>query len=153
MKKKKKFTQMTGLIWPLLTWYIIIYLVFIANWAKGKKQPNLRKNIKWKQLRRKKKKGLKCWFNIKSWFDSGWMMNADFIIFTLSSTVENFQKGCFPALHQLYWPTFLQRFEQKLVEGLKIKRTTRNEESEFLSRGLCIHVCQFYVKEAVLPSP
>ena len=55
MKKKKKFTQMTGLIWPLLTWYIIIYLVFIPYWAKGKKQPNLRKNIKWKQLRRKKK--------------------------------------------------------------------------------------------------
>ena len=46
---------MTGLIWPLLTRYLIIYLVFIANWAKGKKQPNLRKNIKWKQLRRKKK--------------------------------------------------------------------------------------------------
>ena len=53
--KKKKFSQMTGLIWPLLTLYLIIYLVFIANWAKGKKQPNLRKNIKWKQLRRKKK--------------------------------------------------------------------------------------------------
>ena len=49
---------MTGLIWPLLTWYIIIYLVFTANWAKAKKQPNLRKNIKWKQLRRKKKKDL-----------------------------------------------------------------------------------------------
>ena len=58
------------------------------------------------------------------------MMNADFIIFT---PVENFQKG-FPALHQSYWPTFLQHFEQKLVEGLKIKRRARHEKSEFLSK-------------------
>ena len=101
---------------------------------------------------KKEKRGLKCLFNIKSWFDSGWMMNADFIIFTLSSTVENFQKGCFPALHQSYWPMFPQHFEQKLVEGLKIKRTTRHEESEFLSKEPS-HTCQFYMKEAVLPSP
>ena len=101
---------------------------------------------------KKEKRGLKCLFNIKSWFDSGWMMNADFTIFTFSSTVENFQKGCFPALHQSYWPMFPQHFEQKLVEGLKIKRTTRHEESEFLSKEP-LHICQFYMKEAVLPSP
>ena len=95
---------------------------------------------------KKEKRRLKCWFNIKSWFDSGWMMNADFIIFTLSSTVENFQKGCFPALHQSYWPMFPQHFEQKLVEGLKIKRTTRHEESEFLSEEPS-HTCMSVLHE------
>ena len=74
------------------------------------------------------------------------MMNADFIIFSLSSTVENFQKGCFPALHQLYWPTFLQQYEQKLVEGLKIKRTTRHEESELLSKEP-LHTCMSVLHE------
>ena len=36
--------------------------------------------------------------------------------------------------------TLLQHFEQKLVEGLKIKRTTRHEESEFLSKEP-LHTC------------
>ena len=34
-----------------------------------------------------KKKDLNVDLTYKSWFDSGWMMNADFIIFTLSSTI------------------------------------------------------------------
>ena len=81
------------------------------------------------------------------------MMNADFIIFTLSSPVENFQKG-FPALHQSYWPTFLQHFEQKVVEGLKLKGEQDMKKVSFCQRSLCIHVCQFYMKEeAVLSSP
>ena len=48
---------MTGLIWPLLTWYIIIYLVFIANWAKGKKT-KLKKKYKMETVKKKKKKDL-----------------------------------------------------------------------------------------------
>ena len=63
-----------------------------------------------------------------------------------------FKKGCFPALHQSYWPMFPQHFEKKLVEGLKIRRTTRHEESEFLSKEPS-HTCQFYMKEAALTSP
>ena len=80
------------------------------------------------------------------------MMNADFIIFTLSSPVENFQKG-FPALHQSYWPTFLQHFEQKLVEGLKIKRRARHEKSEFLSKEpLCTCMSVLYEGGSVAKS-
>ena len=47
---------MTGLIWPLLTWYIIIYLVFIANWAKGKKTTKLKKKYKMETVKKKKKR-------------------------------------------------------------------------------------------------
>ena len=55
-KKKEKIHPNDWINLATAYLYIIIYLVFIANWAKAKKQPNLRKNIKWKQLRRKKKR-------------------------------------------------------------------------------------------------
>ena len=52
--KKKLSTQITGLIWPLLTLLYNSIPGFYSQLGQGKKQPNLRKNIKWKQLRRKK---------------------------------------------------------------------------------------------------
>ena len=53
----------------------------------GKKPTNLRKKYKMKTVTGEKKKDLNVDLTYKSWFDSGWMMNADFIIFTLSSTI------------------------------------------------------------------
>ena len=42
--------------------YIIYNYIpgFYSQLGQGKKQPNLRKNIKWKQLREEKITGLKC---------------------------------------------------------------------------------------------
>ena len=41
---------------------------------------------------------------------------------------------------------FPQHFEQKLVERLQIKRTTRHEESEFLSKEP-LHTCMSVLYE------
>ena len=79
-------------------------------------------------------------------------MNADFIIFTLSPTVENFHRGCFPAPHQPFHQCSFNTLNKNL---LQIKRTTRHEESEFLwkepSHTCCISV--LHDGSNLLPSP
>ena len=67
--------------------YNYIVSGFYSQLGHGEKTNKLKKkNIKWKQSQ-EKKKDLNVDLTYKSWFDSGWMMNADFIIFTLSSTI------------------------------------------------------------------
>ena len=42
---------------------------------------------------------------------------------------------------------------KKDVEGLKLKGQQEMKKVSFCQRSLCIHVCQFHMKEAVLSSP
>ena len=65
----KKVTQMTRLIWPLLTPCYIYIPGFYSQLDLERKQKNLRKDGKWK-LSQVKITGIKCSFNIiaNSWF-------------------------------------------------------------------------------------
>ena len=129
-------------------YYYIIYNYipgFYSQLGQEKKQPNLRKNIKWKQLREEKITGLKCWFNIKIliWF---WL-NDECRFYHLYTflTCWKFSKrfSCSASVILTNIPSTLWT---KTCWRTKIKRRARHEKSEFLSKEPS-HTCMSVLHE------